>query len=460
MNIAHATAFLYSLDPKGIHFGLENTREVLERLGHPERLFRTAHIAGSNGKGSTAAFLESLLRQTGLKVGLYTSPHLTHFRERFRVDGRPVRDEDIGTLLDVVLRDGLGINPAEVTAWIDQKDVVRRMEDETWLAERGQQHEFCRLTFFELTTVLSFLLFARAGVEIGVIEVGMGGRLDATNVIVPEVSAITPIHLEHTAWLGTTLGAIAGEKAGIIKPGVPVVIGRQHPEARAVFERVAAEQKSPASWLGEQFQGVGPWHDARFRIAGQGIGPVELGLVGAHQVDNAAVALACLSHLGNRTWPLDSVRVRAGLKQAFWPGRFERFGENGEWILDGAHNPDGILACAEAIRSVLGATPVRLVFGVLGDKDAGPMARTLEPLCSEVHLVRPRDARRRDPSTLVGYFERPVQLHASVPEALAALAGQTGGPIVITGSLTVVGEARAWLFARGLLPTNTPNAPY
>lgn len=456
MDIEHATAFLYSLNPKGIRFGLENTRLVLEQLGRPQDRFRAVHLAGSNGKGSTAAFLEALLRPTGLRVGLYTSPHLNHFRERFRVDGQPVADEAIAALTDRLLRDGLGVDPAEVIAWIDSQDMILRMRSDSWYGERGLGHEFCRLTFFECTTVLGLLLFEQAGVELAVMETGMGGRLDATNVLLPEVSVITPIQLEHTQWLGDTLAAIAGEKAGIIKPGVPVVVARQQPEAREVIARVAHEQGSPVHWLGEQLQAWGDWQQAHFTVAGRSLGPVRLGLVGSHQVDNAALALGCLPLLGPPAWPADAERIEAGLRAVDWAGRFERLALGSEWVLDGAHNPDGVRVLAGALREVFPGRRLRLVFGVLGDKDAGPMLAELCPLASQVHLVRPTDARGRDPRELqVPAGIRPIH-HPSLGLALESLLPWPGEPVLVCGSLTVVGEARAWLLSRGARPIGYP----
>ncbi len=457
MHIDQATAFLYSLNPKGIRFGLENTRLVLEQLGRPQDAYRAIHLAGSNGKGSTAAFLESLALRGGVRVGLYTSPHLSHFRERFRVDGEPVGDEAIGRMTDRLLADGLEVDPAEVTDWLEREDVVRRMRSESWYTERGAGSDFCRLTFFECTTILAMLLFEQAGVDLAILETGMGGRLDATNVIVPEVSVITPIHLEHTAWLGDTLAAIAGEKAGIIKPGVPVICGRQHPEAREVIARVAREQGSRARWLGEDFEADGDWRAARFRIGSRELGPVRLGLAGGYQLDNAAVALACLPLMGAGLDALSDEALADGLGGVSWPGRFERFGPSGEFVLDGAHNPDGIRALAGTLEQALPGQKVRVVFGVLGDKDAKPMIATLAGLAAEIHLVRPRDARGRDPAELIADLDFPARIHASASDALDALSEAGPGTILATGSLTVVGEVREWLLDRGWTPTPNPD---
>ena len=445
MHIDYVTAFLYSLNPKGIRFGLENTRYVLDKLGRPQDSFRSIHLAGSNGKGSTAAFLDSVLRSAGLKVGLYTSPHLSHFRERFRINGIPVDDAEIGRAFDIMLARGLDIDPRDVKEWIDENDMIEKMSTSSWYTERGGGSEFCRLTFFECTTVLAFLLFARAGVQMAVVETGMGGRLDATNVLMPEVSVITPIQLEHTAWLGETISAIAEEKAGIIKPGVPVVSARQKEDARFVIERVSSEQCTQVLWLDKDFSVDGSWQDATYRIGGENFGPIRLGLAGVHQVENSAVALACLPLLEKPSWPLSQHIVNEGLCRVSWPGRFERFGDTGRWILDGAHNPDGIRVLSQTIKDVLGDEKVQLVFGVLGDKDAGPMLEELLHLSCHVHLARPRDARGRDPRELLEQIWAPTTIHSTVTEALETLDKFSDSPVLITGSLTVVGEAREWL---------------
>jgi dihydrofolate synthase / folylpolyglutamate synthase len=455
MRIEAVTAFLYALKPRGIRFGLENTRLVLERLGRPQRSFRVVHVAGSNGKGSTCAFLEALLRRAGLRVGLFTSPHLIHYRERFRVDGRDAGDDELGELMDRLLVEGLEVPVAEVLAWLESSDSERRMEAASWYRERGEASQFTRLTFFECTTILAAMLFERAGVDVAIMEVGMGGRLDATNVLDPSVCAIVPIHLEHTAWLGSTLAAIAGEKAGIIKPGVPVVVSRQAPEAEAVFERVAAEQGAPLVRLGRDLEGSGTWRAARFRVAGQELGPFELGLAGAHQVDNAAVALGCLPFLGPPCWPLPAAEVGEALGAVVWAGRVERFREPGSertWILDGAHNPDGVKTLCAVLPDVLAGGPYRLVFGVLGDKQVDGMLPPLLAGAAEVVLVQPEDARGRDPRSFAPLLSRPPRLLGSVAQALERLAAEPGPPVVATGSLTVVGEARRWLLARGARP--------
>jgi dihydrofolate synthase/folylpolyglutamate synthase len=454
MRIEEATAFLYALKPRGIRFGLENTRLVLERLGRPQRAFRVVHVAGSNGKGSTAAFVEALLLASGHRVGLYTSPHLVEFRERFRVDGREPEDALLGELMERLVEQGLEVPLAELLAWIRDSDAVGRMAAPSWYRARGDASQFTRLTFFECATILAALLFEAAGVEVAIMEVGMGGRLDATNVFQPSVCAIAPIHLEHTAWLGSTLEAIAGEKAGIIKPGVPVVVGRQAPAAAAVLARVAAERGAPLERLGSEFEGRGDFRAARFQVAGRELGPCGLGLVGPHQVDNAALALACLPHLGPPAWPATDALLARGLAGVRWAARLERFQDPAGriWILDGAHNPDGVEALRAALAEVLPGQPYRLVFGVLDDKAAAGMLPGLAAGACQVALVRPEDARGRDPTSLLELLASRPTYVGGLGGALEAFLCEDGPPVLVTGSLVLAGEARRWLLANGLKP--------
>jgi len=459
MNIEHVTAFLYALKPKGIRFGLENTRLVLEKLSNPQEKLAVVHLAGSNGKGSTAAFLDSVLRRAGRRVGLYTSPHLSHYRERFRVNGQPVTDRQICAAAERLFAEGLDLNPQEVVDWVEREGMRDKMGSETWYQLRGGASDFTSLTFFECTTILSVLLFAQADLDVALMECGMGGRLDATNVLAPLVSVILPIHLEHTEWLGDTLEAIAGEKAGIIKPGVPVICARQEPEAFRVIKARAKELGAPLFTLGREFEAEGGWREARFEIDDRSLGPVRLGLPGAHQVENAAVALGCLPHLEPHGIQASDAEVTAGLSRVSWPARFERFNVPGEWIIDAAHNPAGARVLAGTIRDVFGGEKVRLVFGVLGDKRVEEMLELLAPLASGIDLVRSKDARARDPQTLVRLISGPARVHSSVEAALEQLWSEPGGPVVICGSLTVAGEARDFLEEKGASPGSQGEEP-
>jgi dihydrofolate synthase / folylpolyglutamate synthase len=450
MRIEQVTAFLYSLKPKGIRFGLENTRLVLDKLDRPQDNFEVVHIAGTNGKGSTAAFVESMLLEGGVRVGLYTSPHLDHYRERFRVEGREVSDEIIEQAMEVLLADGLDLDPAEVSAWIDDSDLVSKMDSRSWYHNRGEASRFCRLTFFECTTILATLIFARLRVEAAVMECGMGGRLDATNVFSPAVAAITPVSLEHTEWLGDTLAAIAAEKAGIIKKGVPVVCARQDARAMKVIAGRADEIEAPLFVAGDSFDGQGDWSRAVFRLGHERLGPTKLGLIGRHQVDNAALALACLRYSSPVLFPGQSAASR-GLRKASWPARFEVMGTDGGWIVDGAHNPAGIHVLVEAVRDMFPDQELRAVFGVFVEKNVEPMLLELETVCGSIELVMPPDARGCDPAKLTSFIQRPHTVHQSVSAALEKLASQDGSPVLVTGSLTVAGEARRWLQGHNVL---------
>ncbi|HUU03351.1 MAG TPA: folylpolyglutamate synthase/dihydrofolate synthase family protein [Myxococcota bacterium] len=447
MRIEQVTAFLYSLKPKGIRFGLENTRLVLDKLARPQDAFEAVHIAGSNGKGSTAAFAESMLSSGGVRAGLYTSPHLDHYRERFRVAGRTVADTVIEQAMDVMLADGLDLDPAEVSAWIDERGLTTKMDSRNWYHNRGEASRFCRLTFFECTTILAALIFARLHVEVAVMECGMGGRLDATNVFSPVVAAIAPVCLEHTEWLGDTLAAVAAEKAGIIKRDVPVVCARQEPLAMEVIAAKACEIGAPLFVMGDSFDAEGEWSQAVFRLGQERLGPVRLGLVGRHQVDNAALALACLRYSSPVLFPGREAACE-GLRKARWPARFEILGAEGEWILDGAHNPAGVHVLVTTVTDIFPDHKMRVVFGVLGDKDVEPMLREIETVAESIELVMPPDARGRDPAGLASLVHRPHAVHESVGAALSKLARQKGPPVLVTGSLTVAGEARRWLLDR------------
>jgi dihydrofolate synthase / folylpolyglutamate synthase len=452
MRMDHVTAFLYALKPLGIRFGLENVRLVLETLGCPQNRFRVIHVAGSNGKGSTCAFLDSMLRAAGHKVGLYTSPHLIHFRERFCIQGSPVQDEAIERNMERLITEGLQVDLREVERFIEQEDLPRRMEQGTWYQERGSTSQFTRMTFFECTTVLAVLLFAEAKLDVCVMETGMGGRLDATNVFSPLVSVITPIHLEHTAWLGKTIAAIASEKAGIVKAGVPVVSARQQSDARQVIEQTAGEKGAPLSLMGRDFDARGGWREARFQVSGEEYGPIRLGLCGNHQMQNAAAALACLPLLQKAGIAVSKDAAERGLASVNWPGRFERFrkmGKGTQWVLDGAHNPDGARVLADTVRDVFHGDALRLLFGVLKDKEVEKMLPTLLPLAGSIRLVHPSDVRGRDPRELLPLLDQTATCFETVWEAMEALEQDPGPPVLVTGSLVVVGEARSWLLSKG-----------
>jgi dihydrofolate synthase/folylpolyglutamate synthase len=403
-------AYLYALEVRsGWDLRLERMRAVLARRGHPERAWPALHVAGTNGKGSTAAMLEAVLRAAGHRTGLYTSPHLVDFTERIRIDGRTIPRETVVALV-AELRAEL------VAAGVD-------------------------LTHFELATLLAFEWFRRVGIDVGVIEVGLGGRLDATNVVRPIATAITSIARDHEEYLGREIGAIAAEKAGIVKPGVPLVVGRLAPEADGVIADVATRVGAPrevAVPLEEAPDGT-----LAFRRGGLVWNGLRLGLPGGFQRDNAAVALTVLARVADR-FPCAPDAVRRGLAGVRWPGRLAVVAERPRTVLDGAHNPAGAATLAQELPAVVGDRPVVLVFAVMADKDWRAILAPLLPRVARVVVTR---VGRRGLATgaLVDALapRLPVEAvedpHAAVARG-RALAGSDGA-VLVAGSLFLVGEA-------------------
>ena len=384
MSLARALASLHERVPLGMRLGLEPMRAACAAAGHPEAAFPVVHVAGTNGKGSTCAMVEAIARASGLRTGLYTSPHLVRFAERIRIDGEPT--SDLESVLDEALRVGAD------------------------------------LSFFETATLAAFLAFRAARVELAVVEVGIGGRLDATNVIPsPRCSAITGIALDHQAMLGDTLALIAAEKAAIARPGVPIVLGAMPLEARASADAVIAA-------AGGRIVEASPLPD-----------DVVVGLEGPHQRANASVAWAIAGELG-----IDVTKRREGLANARWPGRLERIA--GGWLLDGAHNPDGARAL---VRALAGEDVGAVVFGALADKSWREMLSVLAPLSANRVYVGPKG---RAPVPLEALAAlAPGVPAASLDEALAVARAAAGErTVVVAGSLYLVGEARAKLL--GLAP--------
>lgn len=384
MTYSESLAWLYATQQFGVKLGLENTIRLLDAIGNPHDGLRIVHVAGTNGKGSVCAMLDAVLRAAGLRSGLYTSPHLIEFRERIRVDGRPVPRADVARLLTRLRAAG---------------------------ADCGQSP-----TFFEYATVLALACFAEAGCEAVVLETGMGGRLDATNVVEPVVSVLTPIAMDHAEWLGDTIEKIAGEKAGIIKRGVPAVSAPQRAEAAAVFQQRADALGSTLEFVGS------PWEGA-------------VGLEGSHQGWNAALAALAIRASG---FEVSAEAVAAGLATVHWPARFQRVG--GSAVVDGAHNPHAAATLAQTWSTVFGDRKASIVFGALGDKDAVGMVRALEPIAEVFHFVPVQSARAADPKAFAAMTSRPSVLHETLAAGIAAAGA---GPVLITGSLFLAGEALA-----------------
>jgi dihydrofolate synthase/folylpolyglutamate synthase len=431
MSYQETIAYLFGLQKHGIKLGLANSRALMEGMGDPHRRFRSFHIAGTNGKGSTAAFLAAMLRQAGYRVGLYTSPHLVHFTERIRIDGVPIAEEQVVSLAERV------------------RDASRRM-----VASEGGA---VIPTFFEVTTTMAFTYFAEAGVDIAVVEAGMGGRLDSTNVVTPLVSVITNIDLEHTEFLGTTVEQIAAEKAGIIKPGVPVVTAAAQPDAIAVLVRDAARHGAPLYRLPKDFGPEqvrsGPVQHFDHRGISGTYRDLAISMRGRYQVNNACLAVAAIECAANRGIIVPEAAVREGLARTVWEGRLERVAERPDLYLDGAHNPASAAMLAEALTELKGSYGrLVLVLGILQDKDIpgiiGPLAR----LADRIIVTSPHYARAAEVGALAAAVRpvHPAVADAPTVEDAIALARRGAGAndlIVVTGSLFTVGDARAALVA-------------
>ncbi len=408
MMYSEAMEYLHGLGRFGLRPGLETVRALSARCGHPESNLRFLHVAGTNGKGSTCAFLESICRESGLRVGLYTSPHLVSFRERIQVN----REQ---------------ISEAAVAEWVSEAC--------KWVAE-GSDWTEAHPTFFEMVTVMALAWFARQRCDVVVWETGMGGRLDATNLVIPLVSAITNIGWDHMEWLGPTLTAIAGEKAGIIKPGVPVVTTEVDPEVVGVLRRVA-------DGCGAPFRQVDPdaaeW--AVYRDA-------PLSLYGAHQQRNAVLAVAAMQAAGV-AGPMEDSEMLRGLQRAEWPGRFQILRRGGRTIvLDGAHNRPGFEVLARAMAEKFPGQRYGLLVGMLADKDPAAVGEHLVPGASRVVVVRVASNRAGDPASLQGICrtaegQHPVEVASTLADAWKRLSGE--GLVLVTGSLYLIGEAMEFL---------------
>ena len=424
MDYPEAWAFLDQLQFFKIKLGLESMTRFMERLGSPHQALAYLHIAGTNGKGSVAATLLTLLSRAGLQVGLYTSPHLSSVRERFRINDRFV-------------------SPAEFARHASR---IREV-----LA-----HD--QITYFEFTTALALLWFAEQQVDFVLLEVGMGGRLDATNIITPRVAIITNVAMDHEAYLGTTLAEIAAEKAGIIKPGVPVVSGVVDPAAAQVIRQRAATAQAPLYTLGKEFAMVsGGEGELSYRGINRSYHHLRLGLTGGYQTGNTALALAGLELLRGQGEALNEESVHSGLLAVRWPGRLEFFpqltwqGKTRPLLLDGAHNPAGVEGLCASLRSDFTYDQLIMVWASMGDKDFQGCVATVAPLCQTMIFTRPEEIRSATPEALQAALPPEARQKAlaakSVAEALTmayALAAP-GDLICVAGSLYLIGKARSLL---------------
>jgi len=421
MNYSEAVSYLYGLERFGIKLGLENTLSLLDFLGNPHLKFPSVHIAGTNGKGSVSAILESILCHSNYKTGLYTSPHLVDFRERIRICGRWIEEDFI-----------LGF----------VNNLKRKIEKEQY-------------TFFEVTTALAFSYFALKKIDIGVIETGLGGRLDSTNVILPEVAIITTINYDHTDKLGTTLQQIAYEKGGIIKFGVPTVVMAEQEEVLDVLKSICRKRKSKFIHI----EDAARWEIDKSSISGSVFSfesvlvkykNLKLNLAGSHQIKNAVASLTAIEELKNKGWKTKKNGVREGLKKVDWRGRLEIFQKKPLVLLDVAHNPEGVNILVDSLKKLLPDDEVTFIFGVVEGKDFPQMLSILKDYSHLIILTQPKYSKMIPPELLAKELEKKKANYKVIPEIKEAFefalenAKPSASPgsdvICITGSHFAVGE--------------------
>lgn len=429
MTYDEVLAYLDRLQMHKIKLGLDAMVSFLDSVGRPEKKIKFVHIAGTNGKGSVCASLSEILVRAGYRVGVYTSPHLSSVRERFRIGDQYISEEefaDLGTRICTVLG----------------KD---------------------KITYFEFTTALGLLWFSKSDLDLVLLETGLGGRLDATNVVTPLVSVITSISMDHEAYLGNTLTAVAGEKAGIIKPGIPVVSGAVKPEAAAVIRRVSSDQQAPLFCLGQEFD----FHDSGDKTWSW----IGAGSFSGHKIEglycsrpslvnrqNDALAVAALKLLEHHGFKVSLGDVRAGLGAVKWPGRMEYFelpfvpgGGIRRYLLDGAHNLDGVINLAETLREKFSYENLICIWGAMADKDLAGTLAVITPLVDHLILTQPDGERSASVEYIRDYLSDEkkdgVDCVAAGADALALAESKATDEdlIVIGGSLYLIGAMRSLL---------------
>ena len=413
--------YLYGIRLFGQKLGLETTRYLLRSMGDPQKSLRFIHIAGTNGKGSVAAMLHAVLSRAGYKTGLYTSPHLVSFCERFQINGQSIAESD----------------------------VIRLVEQLKRLLESVVAHpEFRAPTFFEAVTAVALQYFHEQKTDVVVWETGLGGRLDATNVVTPLASVITNIAFDHTQYLGETLTQIAMEKCGIIKPGVPVITASVAEEVLQVIRATATAQGCPLTIVGQDVHATRLSEDEqgqRVELTGtrQDYGPVTIPLLGAHQTINCATAVVALEASG---LPVTPQQVSKGLSQTTWPGRFQIVNHNPTVVLDGAHNAAAADRLAATLRERCAGQKLTLILGVLRDKNYDQMCQILAPLAERILCVPVNSERTCDPDQLARWCMATnprlrITIARNLTEAYAKARSENAEAIVIAGSLFLVGEA-------------------
>ena len=407
-------SYLYGLEKFGMVFGLENVRRLLNTIGNPQDSLKTVHVAGTNGKGSVATMIACVLREAGYRVGKYTSPHLVSFTERITIDEEEISEQDVASLTEYI-----------------------RLRAET-------EDTGCFYTFFDFTTALAFEYFKRKEVDIAVIETGLGGRLDSTNVIKPLVSIVTNVAFDHMNELGSTIGKIAEEKAGIIKDGVPVITAVRG-RALGVIEKKAREQKSPLYVLGKDFffKKIREKHLSYRGVAG-GLDDIPVNLNGDHQLTNAALALCAVEVLSRWSgFIAGESHIKDALGTLKWQGRLEMVREKPLVFLDGAHNVSGVRAVTRFISSRFRDRRKVLVFGVMRDKQYRKMIEEVSRCMDLTILTQPKTDRALAPETMSGFAHNTIIARDTV-NALRQASRLTGEKdlILVTGSFYTIGEAR------------------
>lgn len=425
MDYNQLTEWMFNLERFGIKLGLENITEFMNRIGNPQNDFRSIHVTGTNGKGSVCIFIANILQRAGLKVGLYISPHLVDFTERISINGKEITHSD-------TVKFGAKLRP-----------IMEQMAAES--ADK-------QLTFFEFTTGLAFKYFSENKVDIAVVEVGLGGRLDATNVVKPDVGVITRIGLEHTKYLGNTIPEVAREKAGIVKSGMSVVTCERNDQALSVIKAACEKKRVPLRKIDTDFA---PSNIRRslsgtvFNYSGRlQLLDLSTHLVGSYQAENAAAALAAVEELEPKGIKIDDDRAREGILSTKWPGRLDVISKRPLMIFDGSHNPDGVSRTAEELRT-LGVVPLTLVVACMNDKDTEGIARALAPIASNIVVTQVENKRAMGASVLAEMIKEEFggQVEVMIPSRRAlehAVSSPEGRGVCVIGSLYLVGEAIQW----------------
>jgi dihydrofolate synthase/folylpolyglutamate synthase len=416
--------YLYRLEKFGMIFGLTQVERILNTIGNPHKEIQAIHIGGTNGKGSTAAMMSSILEKEGYRVGLYTSPHLIRFTERIKVNGKEIDEEEVAAL----------------TAWMRKE-----------IEAAGITAPF---TFFDFTTAMALYYFKQKLVDLAILEVGLGGRLDSTNVVDPLISIITNIAKEHEEYLGKTILKIAREKSGIIKKGRPLITAATQLQVLRLFSKICQEKGSPYFRIGKEFRYVRA-DDGDFDYEGlnRKLWSIHLNLKGFHQVINATTALGAMEVLEDLGYRVSTDAMIDGLREVDWPGRLEMVSSSPRVVLDGAHNPAGAFALKESLEKEFQYQHLILLIGIMKDKDVQSMLHLLSPLADHIILTKPHTDRATPPSLLkkaLGRNRRKAEIAEDLNEAIerGLSLTQEEDLLCITGSLYTVGEARAYFLPK------------